>query len=322
MVFTSKNENRKISAPKIVHKMKNKLSKKNFNNIHKIKDLDVTEKDHGISAIMNYAHIELASRKVISIRNLDGLQIPNLQNKNTESKKKKSKKTSMPLKIGFKIFSLNLERVFFIVIIILITTPFFRISTYSPKNRDIHSGVLILGNLVNAEKQVSNEFKEIEKEINRNIKIIINHRRSILYLQVVKSIKEILKDEELTSNNTELVYESGDASSISSKRPYSLIVHSNIEKGETIHPDFFIVTLFINNEYEDDLNAVLNILNTIFVIFIFSLVVREFRLDTVRLLVKPMRKMKKMVNYIKKDPIRANNIIDYYFLTDLFNSEK
>lgn len=226
------------------------------------------------------------------------------------------------LSVGFKLFSLNLSRVLLIAIFLLITIPLFTSETYFKMLTSYQSGLICLGELINKEKGVTDDFNNLISYYQDSFDREAGGNRKIIYLKVVKVVSSISTIEDFSENNTTTIAEYGIKDDLNEHRPYSIKSFSSLTNYDNIPKDSFYIVVFVNNNYDENIDAVLGIFRTIFVLLVFGMLTYFFRRDTIKLLVQPMGKMKRTIRLVKKYPIRATNYIDLEFLTEYFEIQK
>lgn len=308
------NENRQRMKESIIEKRKTneKLGKRRLS----IKNLDKNKRQTGITNFKNLPspHVSPNSsqREISSLREHSGFQ---------PSEKKQQAETEQ-LSVGFQLFSLNLSRVLMIAIFLLITIPIFTSETYFKMLTSYQSGLLCLGELANKEGQISTDFDNLIKYYQDSFDREAGGNRKIIYLKVVQVTATISEIGDFTDSNTVLIKSYGVEKDLDEQRPYAIKSFSSLTSFENVPKDTFYLVVFINNNYDENIDAVLGIFRTIFVLMVFGMLTYFFRRDTIKLLVQPMGKMKRTIRLVKKYPIRATNYIDLEFLTEYFEIQK
>ena len=141
-------------------------------------------------------------------------------------------------------------------------------------------------------------------------------------MKVVQVISSITAIEDFSESSTKLIAEYGIEADLKEHRPYSIKSFSSLTNYDNVPKDSFYIVVFVNNNYDENIDAVLGIFRTIFVLLVFGMLTYFFRRDTIKLLVQPMGKMKRTIRLVKKYPIRATNYIDLEFLTEYFEIQK
>jgi hypothetical protein len=141
-------------------------------------------------------------------------------------------------------------------------------------------------------------------------------------LRLAKLNDEIPKSQMVSDDNQAIWIELGNKNELKEKRQYTYLVNGAFDSGESLRKDSFFVISVIDISHEENLNAIFGIVRTLFVLIIFSILLGRFRNDSAILITKPINLMKRLIGYIKRDPIHANQIIDYYILMDTLFSEK
>ena len=220
------------------------------------------------------------------------------------------------LSVGFQLFSLNLSRVLLIAIFLLITIPLFTSETYFKMLTSYQSGLICLGELINKENGVTDDFNDLISYYQDSFDRQAGGNRKIIYLKVVQVISSITAIEDFSESSTKLIAEYGIEADLKEHRPYSIKSFSSLTNYDNVPKDSFYIVVFVNNNYDENIDAVLGIFRTIFVLLVFGMLTYFFRRDTIKLLVQPMGKMKRTIRLVKKYPIRATNYIDLEFLTE------
>ena len=226
------------------------------------------------------------------------------------------------MSVGFKLFSLNLSRVLLIAIFLLITIPIFSSETYFKMLTSYQSGLVCLGELANKEGKITSDFHNLLEYYKDSFDREAGGNRKIVYLKVVQVTSTISTIEDFQESNTKLVEEFGVKEDLDTHRPYAIKSFSSLTDYENIPKDSFYLVVFIDNNYDENIDAVLGIFRTLFVLLVFGMLTYFFRRDTIKLLVQPMGKMKRTIRLVKKYPIRATNYIDLEFLTEYFEIQK
>jgi hypothetical protein len=184
------------------------------------------------------------------------------------------------------------------------------------------SGLLCLGELANKEGTISPDFDNLLAYYQDSFDREAGGNRKIVYLKVAQVSSTISTIDDFTTSNTTLVKEFGKESDLDAHRPYAIKSFSSLTSFENIPKDTFYVVVFVDNNYDENIDAVLGIFRTIFVLLVFGMLTYFFRRDTIKLLVQPLGKMKRTIRLVKKYPIRATNYIDLEFLTEYFDIQK
>lgn len=281
-----------------------------------IKNLDKNKRRTGITNFKNLPspHMSPTSsqREISSLR--ENTVYQNDQDNDTQENEQ--------LSVGFQLFSLNLSRVLMIAIFLLITIPIFTSETYFKMLTSYQSGLVCLGELANKEKLISTDFDNLIKYYQDSFDREAGGNRKIIYLKVVQVTSTISEISDFSDSNTKLIKSYGIESDLDDQRPYAIKSFSSLTVYENIPKDTFYLVVFINNNYDENIDAVLGIFRTIFVLLVFGMLTYFFRRDTIKLLVQPMGKMKRTIRLVKKYPIRATNYIDLEFLTEYFEIQK
>lgn len=233
-------------------------------------------------------------------------------------------KNTEVLNVGFELFSLNLSRVLLIAVFLLITIPLFTNETYFKFLTSYQSGLIALGHLANSEKQISSDFTELFDFYVNNFDKDAGANRKILSLEVRQVTTEITGVEDFTDNNTILIANPtfGSKDEVDKMRPYVVKSFSSLTDLSRVDKDTYYLVVFIDNSYDENIDAVLGIFRSLFVLFVFGFLTYFFRRDTVKLLVQPMSKMKRTISLIKSDPITASSINDYQFLIEYLEIQR
>ena len=223
------------------------------------------------------------------------------------------------MSVGFQLFSLNLSRVLLIAIFLLITIPIFTSETYFKMLTSYQSGLICLGELVNKQGGITGEFDDLMAYYRDSFDREAGGNRKIIYLKVVQVASTITNIDDFETANSTLIKEYGVEADLEDHRPYTIKSFSSLTSYENIPKDTFYLVVFINNNYDENIDAVLGIFRTIFVLLVFGMLTYFFRRDTFKLLVQPLGKMKRTIRLVKKYPIQATNYIDLEFLTEYFD---
>ena len=257
-----------------------------------------------------------------SIENFQNSQI-NMDISEINMEVKKSKKKIKPhINVGFELFSLNLSRVLLIAIFLLITIPIFTGETYFKMMTAYQSGLISMGYLANKEKSLTANFDKLWTNYTTTFDQAAGSNRTIVYLQVNKVNKAMTSFEDFSNSDVTIVKELGSKKDLENVRPYAIKSFSSITDYTNVPVDSFYIVVFMDNSYDENIDAILGIFRTCFVLFVFVLLTYFFRRDTIKLLVQPMAKMKRTIGLIKKYPIRATNIIDFEFLFEYFEIQR
>lgn len=297
-------------------------SKKKFRRNYKTKKkLSITNLDRKKrqTGITNFGSLPSLTHKSKSLNSSLTQREGNMNIQKSESKKiKKKPKTN----VGFKLFTLNLSRVLLIAIFLLITIPMFTSETYFKMMTSYQSGLIALGELANFEKKISPDFDNLLKFYIDTFDKESGGNRKILYLKIMKVNKTLTKIEDFNDSNTETIKEYKKSEDVESRRPYVIKSFSSIIDYTNVPNGSFYLVVFVDNSYDENIDAVLGIFRTIFVLLVFAFLTYFFRRDTTKLLVQPMSKMKRTIKIVKKYPIRATTIIDFEFLFEYFEMQK
>lgn len=282
-----------------------------------IKNLDKNKRQTGITNFKNLPspHVSPNSsqREMSSLRENTAFQVQTQREENQDSEQ---------ISVGFQLFSLNLSRVLMIAIFLLITIPIFTGETYFKMLTSYQSGLICLGNLANKEGQISTDFDSLIAYYQDSFDREAGGNRKIIYLKVVQVTNTISDISDFTDSNTKIIKSYGIEKDLDDQRPYAIKSFSSLTSYENVPKDTFYLVVFINNNYDENIDAVLGIFRTIFVLLVFGMLTYFFRRDTIKLLVQPMGKMKRTIRLVKKYPIRATNYIDLEFLTEYFEIQK
>ena len=282
-----------------------------------IKNLDKNKRRTGITNFKNLPspHVSPNSsqHEISSLRENSSFQPQANQDKDEDNEQ---------LSVGFQLFSLNLSRVLMIAIFLLITIPIFTSETYFKMLTSYQSGLTCLGNLINKEGGISTDFDNLIAYYQDSFDREAGGNRKIIYLKVVQVTSTISEITDFTNSSTKVIKSYGIEADLEDQRPYAIKSFSSLTSFENVPKDTFYLVVFINNNYDENIDAVLGIFRTIFVLLVFGMLTYFFRRDTIKLLVQPMGKMKRTIRLVKKYPIRATNYIDLEFLTEYFEIQK
>lgn len=246
-----------------------------------------------------------------------------MMRKETSQAKDEDKNTEI-LNVGFELFSLNLSRVLLIAVFLLITIPLFSNETYFKFLTSYQSGLITLGSLANSEKKISSDFNDLFDFYVDEFDKSAGSNRKILSLEVRQVVSTINQVQDFTDSNTILVSSPiyGDKATVNKIRPYVVKSFSSLTDFSTVPKDTYYVVIFIDNSYDENIDAMLGIFRSLFVLCVFGFLTFFFRRDTVKLLVQPMSKMKRTIALIKNDPITASSINDYQFLIEYLEIQR
>ena len=280
-------------------------------------NLDKNKRKTGITNFKNLSPLEspINSNKEIYTRS-------DTSSMNIMTKSEQEEADKEQLSVGFQLFSLNLSRVLLIAIFLLITIPIFTSETYFKMLTSYQSGLICLGQLINSENAVTTDFNNLINYYQDSFDREAGGNRKILYLKVLKVVSTISSIEDFSDTSTQLIAEYGVEADLEEHRPYSIKSFSSLTDYENVTKDSYYLVVFVNNNYDENIDAVLGIFRTIFVLLVFGMLTYFFRRDTIKLLVQPMGKMKRTIRLVKKYPIRATNYIDLEFLTEYFEIQK
>ena len=308
--FLNENKNKIRDAENEKKKSQKKFKRSRLS----INNLDKNKRQTGITNFNNlpspHASPKNSNREISSIKENQIVTSMNEQPENS------------PMSVGFQLFTLNLSRVLLIAIFLLITIPIFTSETYFKMLTSYESGLVCLGELANKEKGITADFDDLMAYYQDSFDREAGGNRKIVYLKVVQVTTTISTIDDFTSSNTLLIKDYGQESDLNDHRPYVIKSFSSLTSFENIPKDTYYIVVFINNNYDENIDAVLGIFRTIFVLLVFGMLTYFFRRDTIKLLVQPLGKMKRTIRLVKKYPIRATNYIDLEFLTEYFDIQK
>jgi hypothetical protein len=272
------------------------------------------------------------NKRQTGIANFNNLPSPNMSPNSSNREMSSFRETQNPVRapvaeseefekmsVGFQLFSLNLSRVLLIAIFLLITIPIFTSETYFKMLTSYQSGLTSLGFLLNKEGAITPEFNDLMSYYRDSFDREAGGNRKIIYLKVVQLTSTVTTIEDFENVSVNMIQEFGQESDLDEHRPYTIKSFSSLTSYENIPKDTFYLVVFINNNYDENIDAVLGIFRTIFVLLVFGMLTYFFRRDTFKLLVQPLGKMKRTIRLVKKYPIQATNYIDLEFLTEYFD---
>lgn len=234
----------------------------------------------------------------------------------TYKRNQKAKHRLTSMEIGFRLFSINSERLFLVVIIIVIITPLFRISTYNQINSRSDPRLEVIRKVAEVEGNNSDSMSEIIDNYAVYLQTTRLKKRKLMYLRIGRFTEGGSMEEQLEQRQYEVVFETGDLDEVFTRRKYTFLVSSKFENLEVANLGSSFVFACIDISYEENLNAIFGVFRTVFVLVFLSIILELFRNDTSTLLINPINFMKKLISLIKKDPVHANEMIDYHILTD------
>ncbi len=194
--------------------------------------------------------------------------------------------------VGKRLSDLTTKRVVIIVLLLMIMIPIFSSDTYFNRYSNYDFGIMQLYNAINKDQSISPEVIKMWKYF---VEMIRYEPENLLSMQLI-----YLQDED--DSNVILNY--GDLSNIASFRDNELNTYSyppDLKKG-------FIITLYLETSYYQNVNSLFSIFRTIAVCVILALAAFYFSKDVTNLVLSPVENMLKIINSIKENPLNAVHI--------------
>ena len=232
------------------------------------------------------------------------------------------KQKTIAYKIGFRLFLLNIERIITFMILLTILIPIFNYNFYFRSSLRYKTGLVLMGQLANSEKQISPDFQALVTDYMEEFTREINESKIKFYLQVGKLNDKISKKGWIGPDNSEILFEKG---SLADFKDYfddpTIQLNSSFSAAESVEADTFYVASLVLEVDREKSEAILSVFRTFLIILILSLMSTWLRKDIAKLIVQPILKIKKMVHFMQKNPTKAHVIIDWHLMPEIFDSK-